>query len=389
MDVVPERYATTGLPLFLKAMIQAGADPANLKAQVAGGALIGEVSRQDLQLDIGGRTTEHVINFLKQARVPVERADVGGVWGCSMRLEMDSLKVEVLTGDWMDDDPGQTGQVMERDQLVRTLAALEPIPQIALRILRDYQDERYTLTELANELKQDQVLSAHTLKLANSALYQRSRKVSTIEDAVFLLGQDTVIKCVVSESIERLYNQAKGGYSLCQGGLFHHARKTALLCEKIAEAAGEKVKPALAYLAGLLHDIGKVVLDQYIHNAMPTFYRRISNGQMDWLRIEREVLGMDHTEAGGMLARKWDFADPFKESILFHHYPDDPRIRHRTLVGIVHVADMLLARFSPGVTLGFPEANQFADQLAMINLSQAQLHTIIDTIADGEFHLTV
>jgi HD-like signal output (HDOD) protein len=90
-----------------------------------------------------------------------------------------------------------------------------------------------------------------------------------------------------------------------------------------------------------------------------------------------------------MLARKWDFADPFKESILFHHYPDDPRIRHRTLVGIVHVADMLLARFSPGVTLGFPEANQFADQLAMINLSQAQLHTIIDTIADGEFHLTV
>ncbi|MGB5987405.1 MAG: HDOD domain-containing protein [Desulfobacterales bacterium] len=386
LDETPERYATTGLPLFLEAVKTQGADPAHLRAEIAGGALVGQLSSQDLGLDIGGRTSEAVLQFLGQKRIPIEQSVTGGVWGCRLRLEMDQFQVQIRPGDWLAPDRSKACVALACGQLGETMAQLTPIPQVALRILRSYQDEDFSLAAMAKELKEDQVLSARTLKLANSALFKRQRKIGTIEEAVFLLGQDTIIKWVVSEAVERLFHQAGGGYSLCQGGLFHHARKTALLCEQIAELTG-LAKPASAYLAGLLHDIGKVVLDQYIHNAMPAFYRGLCEGKVDFLGAEREVLGLDHTEAGELLAKTWNFAPAFVEAIGGHHRPEDPHLRHPALAGIVYVADILLSRFQPGVTIGFPDAGHLATQLGALNLTPQQLDPIINTIADGEFHL--
>jgi len=386
MDLTPERYATTGLPLFYDALCRKGAHPANIKARIAGGALVGNLSAQDLDLDIGGRTCEHVMKFMQKTQIPVEQSQTGGLWGYRLQFNMQRFEVQIRAGDWLAPDRSQRCRAVEFGELARILDQLEPIPQIALQILRDYQDQQYALADMAQDLKKDQVLSAHTLKLANSALYQRQRKIGTIEDAVFLLGQDMIIKWVVSAAVQRLFQNTQGGYSLCRGGLYHHARKTAILCEQIAEMTGT-VKPALAYLAGLLHDIGKVVLDQYIHNVMPSFYRGLSEGKVDFLGAEREILGMDHTEAGRLLARKWNFARPFAEAISYHHQPDDDRIRNQPLPSIVYVADVLLSRFLPGVTAGFPGSNQLAEQMHKINLTSGQVHRIINTIADGEFHL--
>ena len=143
MDLTPERYATTGLPLFLEAMRQKGADPANLKARIAGGALVGNLNSRDINLDIGGRTCEQVMIFLKQAKIPVEHSLTGGLWGYRLQVDMQKLEVRIRAGDWLAPDRSKRCREVDFAELARTLDELEPIPQVALKILRSYQDQQY------------------------------------------------------------------------------------------------------------------------------------------------------------------------------------------------------------------------------------------------------
>ena len=89
-----------------------------------------------------------------------------------------------------------------------------------------------------------------------------------------MLGQNLLAKLVMSVAVKSFIDQCSTGYSLCKGGLFHHAVGTAVVAEHLAHST-RKVKPFTAYTAGLLHDIGKVVMDQYVASAYPLFYRGV------------------------------------------------------------------------------------------------------------------
>ena len=93
-------------------------------------------------------------------------------------------------------------------------------------------------------------------------------------------------------SVNQFFGHSGSGYSLCKGGLYHHAVGTALIAEKIADYTGS-AEPGKAYTAGLLHDIGKVVLDQSIVSAYPLFYRRLFEEEHNFLEAEKEILGTD------------------------------------------------------------------------------------------------
>lgn len=102
-----------------------------------------------------------------------------------------------------------------------------------------------------------------------------------------------------------------------------------------------KVPPDVAYTAGLLHDIGKVVLDHYHHNPHWHFYRHLHSGNGDWAHQEKEIFGLCHTEAGERLARYWQLSESLIETIRFHHNPDRATISP-LLVQLVHLADNLI-----------------------------------------------
>ena len=101
----------------------------------------------------------------------------------------------------------------------------------------------------------------------------------------------------------RCENQVKG-YSLCKGGLFQHALGVAMVAEGLAKLTG-CVSSGVAYTAGLLHDIGKVVLDQYIASATPFFYRRTQVDGIGLCRVETDQFGVTHPEVGERLAESW------------------------------------------------------------------------------------
>jgi putative nucleotidyltransferase with HDIG domain len=183
--------------------------------------------------------------------------------------------------------------------------------------------------------------------------------------------------------VQSYYDQSGSGYSLCKGGLYHHAIGTAMVAEKIVGLTGHTT-PSVAYTAGLLHDIGKVVLDQYVTAAYPMLYREFQDKNADLIEAETRILGMDHTRVGGLLAEKWSLPKSLIDVIQFHHQPEKSQ-NNRLLTTTIYLADLLMSRFHTGLELERIGAERLADQLACLDLAPEHLQTLVDLIPNKVF----
>ena len=378
-----EKYASTGLPLFLKALGDTGTQPGRVVAHVAGGALIGPLNEQDFALDIGGRTAELVKRILHAAGITIAKSETGGFFACSLNLDMASgnCTIEPAGGGKINDDcrvHRPSGREIDT-----AMESLQPIPQVALKVMRLIQEDDYRVNEVADEIRKDQVISARTLQLCNSAMHGLKYRIEALDIALVLLGRDLFLKMVIAASVENFFHQVHRGYSLCQGGLFHHAVGTAIIAEKLAEYT-QKVAPSLAYTAGLLHDIGKVVLDQYVAAAFPLFYRGLQQEKESILDAEEKVLGVNHAEVGRLLAEKWSFPGSLCETIANHHYPEVTKI-DPDLVHIVYLADLIMSRFHPGLEMDRLDTGTLAVRLDRLGLTLSAFPNLLDRLPHAVF----
>jgi len=379
----PEKYASNGLPLFLEALYAAGATKRNLRAWIAGGALVGPVMQRDLDLDIGGRTTEVVRNILNAEGIAIENVETGGFFACTLSLDMQTWACTISPiGAERSQQAHKIVTMMETETL-KAIDGVQPIPQVALKILRLMGDADFDVTQVAEEVRQDQVISALTLKICNSAIFARQRRIDSLDHALVYLGRDLFLKLVITATISDLYENDQAGYSLCKGGLFHHAVGTATIAEKVADVTG-LVEPALAYTGGLLHDIGKVVLDQHVATAFPLFYRQTQDQGTSFMATEKEMFGLTHCETGLRLAQNWAFPDSLSAVIAHHHYPE-AAAEHGQLAHIVYLADLLMSRFHTGLEIERINTETLSSRLAAINLPAERFQEIVDLIPSSVF----
>ncbi|UCF91937.1 MAG: HDOD domain-containing protein [Desulfobacterales bacterium] len=374
----PEKFASSGLPLFLQALYAAGASRENLKAAVAGGALVGPIQDYDLVMDIGGRTAEQVMQFLNKKQIQIEKWESGGFFTCRLSLDMQTWSCRIEPSGWDKLTEATAQRLPTPEEISRTTQNLQPIPQVALKILRIVNAGTFEIGPLAEEVRKDQVISARTLQLCNSVMYAGRHKIDSLDHALVMLGQKLLVKFVISAAVNRFFTQSDRGYSLCKGGMYHHAVGTAIIAEKLAELTG-MASTASAYTAGLLHDIGKVVLDQYIHSAFPLFYRHLHEEGHDFVEAEKKILRTDHTQVGGRLAVKWCFPDSLVKTIRFHHQPEKAT-RFSELVHIVYLADLLMSRFHAGLEVERVQTDALASRLEAVGLSLVRLPEIVDLI---------
>lgn len=382
----PEKYATSGVPLFVEKILEAGAQREGLVACLAGGALVGPLSKQDLDLDIGGRTTEKVKEILTDQGIDIIKSETGGFFTCCLSLNM-------LNGECTIEPAGysklsETVQVRPPSaaEIKQAMDRLKPIPQVALKVLRLIDRQDYAIETLADEIRQDQVITARTLQLANSALYGSKRAIESLDHALVYLGQDLLVKLVISAAVQSYFDQGGMGYSLCKGGIYHHAIGCAQVAEVLARKTG-KVEPAKAYTAGLLHDIGKVVLDQYVTSAYPLFYRKVMDDEENVMAIEHRLLGIDHTEVGRLLAQQWSFPASLTEVIRYHHEPNKAAA-HPHLTLIVYLADLLLSRFNIGIEIERLDTQTLAKYMQALDLTTSQFADLVDLIPPAVFAAT-
>lgn len=379
----PEAYATSGMPLFLKAMVKKGADIRRLEATIAGGALIGPVSKQDLDLDIGGRTTEIVQHFLKDAGIPITEAETGGHLGCRLSLDLVTFQSQIQP---LLHSPANETVVSDPplpERIDATLKAVLPIPQVALKIIRMINMDCYQMAAVAGEIKTDQVISAKIIRLCNSTYVGAKKRIDSIDRALVIIGEQKLLKMVVSASMETYFSNSGNGYSLCRGGLFQHALQAAIVSQRLAQLTG-KSAPDIAYTAGLLHDIGKVVLDQYLAAHWPFFYRRTQIEGTALCTAETEKFGLSHPQAGFKLACAWSLPENLSDTILHHHQPEAAEV-DVDLAHIVNLADLLLGRFKVGHGFGDTDTKEMALRMGHLGLAPSQLASLVELIPQDIF----
>jgi putative nucleotidyltransferase with HDIG domain len=377
------RYARTGIPLFLHELYQAGATRDNLTAVIAGGALVGPLNSTDLDLNIGGRTAEVVNALLSEEGITIAHWETGGFFTCSLSLDMSTLSYHIEPLGREEIDIVGTAQPSSLEDILLDIEKIQPIPQVALKILHMIDTGSYDIKAVAEEIKKDQVISARTIQLCNSALFAKKKNIESLDHALVFLGENLFVRMIISAAVENFFDTSTQGYSLCMGGLFHHAVGTAVIAEKIAQFTGA-VELSTAYTAGLLHDIGKVVLDQHIALTYPLFYRKINREDELSTRVEKDLFGIDHTVIGSKLADMWAFPESLKSIIADHHEPEKA-LQHTKLVHIVYLADLLMARFNTGIELEGMGGGSLEDRLRRVDLDPGDLTTIVDLIPQALF----
>lgn len=375
----PETYATTGLPLFIQSLCEAGASKHNLVAAIAGGALVGEISEKDLWLDVGGRTAECVKDILFQEGIHVEQAETGGMFSCKITFDTSNMTTAIEPLAPVVPHNSEGAQRVSPDEIATATRTLKPVPQIALKVIRMIRKDDYMLDDLASEIRQDQVISAKILNLANSPIVGVGTSIDSIDRALIVLGEKKLLQLVLSAAAEMLFSCSQlGGYSLCKGGLFHHALATAMTAHEMSVFTG-RGHPDIAYTGGLLHDIGKAALDQFVVDATSFFYRSIHQEGMELCEVEKERFGMNHTEVGGTLARDWKLPESLVNIIQYHHSPEHSP-GDKDTVTIVNLADLLMSRFKAGYQLDRPNVEQLEQRLGQLGLTKKDFPVIIDRI---------
>lgn len=384
MPEQPEVYATTGLPLFLEALYEAGAKNDRLVACIAGGALIGPVSEQDLSLDVGGRTAEIVQETLRKRAVKISHFETGGYYGCKMSLNMRALETVAEPLSPFSDRPcGEEGSRISPQEINEAVESVQPIPQIALRIIRMIREDNRDMEDIASEVAQDQVISAKVINMCNSVLVGHRSRVDSVERALVALGEKKLLQAVVSAYVQTIFPTSSRGYSLCKGGIFQHAVGTAMVTHELAVFTG-RASPDTAYTAGLLHDIGKIPLDQFLASAAPLFYRTVHEGGIELCKVEKQRFGISHTEAGELLASRWSLPKNLVDVVANHHRPDESRV-DPVLVSLVFLADLLMSRFQVGHELERLSTEKLLFCLEQVGLSPEQFPVIVDRMPRSVF----
>jgi HD-like signal output (HDOD) protein len=205
--------------------------------------------------------------------------------------------------------------------IVMTTRDLPARPQVAAKVLELSSDPETSANQLQQVISDDQAMTGRILKIANSAMYSCSRKVKTLTEAIVMLGFNSIRSLVVTSAARNLYNTRKSRTGLKERLLWEHSIGCAIACRLLA---AERV-PGLAeeaFLAGLMHDIGKLVLNLRVPEQFDEVVQIVYNENRPFHVTEAELLGFDHTQVGALLVNKWKLSPMLEEAILNHHNPE-------------------------------------------------------------------
>jgi putative nucleotidyltransferase with HDIG domain len=234
----------------------------------------------------------------------------------------------------------------DMESIVAGIESLRPIPQVATKVMSIVNDPRSSMTRLSEVIQYDQSLTANLLKSANSAYFGLSKKVDSLHQAIVYLGMDRVADLVILGAGSANYAPAQPGYGLESGELWRYSVSSALIARELAERRDLKASHVL-FTAALLKDIGKVVLSQHVEKSFEKINLLVSAHGFSFREAEKAVLGIDHAELGGMIARHWRFSGKMIDLITNHHQPMEAV--HRREAAFVYVADTLCMTMGVGV----------------------------------------
>ncbi len=230
-------------------------------------------------------------------------------------------------------DPGVTAHLgalvsIRMEDLLATVHRLPVFPAVALRALMISPDEETSLEQMESLVSSDQVLAGAIVEAANSSLYNPARRISTITQALAYIGVEGARRVVVAQVFRPLF--------ACRalGRLWRHAVETAVKAERLA-ALSKVANGQEAFLAGLVHDVGRLALHR-LGGAEGERYARLREKGADAVFVELMLCGFDHGVASAEILRSWSFPAHMVEAVEHHHRPEASR---SAMAALLHVAE--------------------------------------------------
>jgi len=263
------------------------------------------------------------------------------------------------------------------DELVNQVGNLPPLPQAAQKALALIRDPKSNASSISDVLGKDQVLTSLILRMANSVYYGLTYPVTTVQQAIVVLGQSTIQSIILAASVAPYLERPIPGYGLDRGELWRHSIGIAAGARMVTEKFGHD-KAEEAYHAGLLCDIGKLAFEFLLRkeNLKSSNWKYLS-----FEDLENKYFGINHATLGAEIARRWRLADPLIAAINFHH---DPHLagENSLLASAVHIADA--AMMMMGVGIGIDGLQYKLDEFAInqLEFDMKKMDELITRISD-------
>ena len=283
---------------------------------------------------------------------------------------------------------GQTEQSISsasavlRDKALRALDGLPPFSPILNKLLASLAAEDVSFAHLGDLLEKDTVVAGNILHLVNSALYARSGTVNSVRHAVSLMGINKLRNAVLGMSVTRSWNRVRPAASWSMARFNLHSAATAILSDMVAQRVPVKY-PEGAFVAGLMHDVGRLLIAVGLPNECGRVLDRQRRNQQSAVESELAVLGFAHPELSAQALEFWKLPKPIQTAVREHHAPPDAGPGGELpLSSVVAAAEIYVN--SVGVSIlprGVTQSGADARAIGQLGLNTTRLEALL-----GEFH---
>jgi putative nucleotidyltransferase with HDIG domain len=272
---------------------------------------------------------------------------------------------------------------MSPNEVIAKVKNLPAVSQAALKLVTLLDQPAVSNEDVVTVLKYDNVMTAKLLRACNSPYFGFEEKISSVEQAVLILGHQQILHMVLSLAFGGAMSTTLPGYAIEAKELWSHSLTTAVAAEQLVKSGVPmEVEPPVAFTAGLLHDIGKLALNQVLDADAQTAIRSsIVQKHLPRNIAEREVLGTDHCEVGAHLLKTWRLPDEIVEAVARHHRPvtaPEPK-----LSAVIHVSNCLAHLV--GSSLGWESYAVIADFNAnrALGITPEKLESLMISVHDS------
>lgn len=266
-------------------------------------------------------------------------------------------------------------------RVVDRIQTLPTLPVVVVQLLKLVNSPGSNAQDVQAILGRDQSLTTTVMRLVNSSFYGYAGKITTLQQAVVILGFETIKSVALSATVFSAFSKS-GRAEFDREAFWKHSIATAVAARMLAHEA--KMKEAdEAFVAGIIHDIGKVVLDEYAPDYFDQVLAHVREHDALIYEAERSVLGFSHAQLGRWLGTKWSLPYPLIDAIFYHHQPGNAQ-KAPQLTALVHIGDILARtlKLGSGGDDKVPPLDPAAWQL--VDLDESVLRRILDRLP-GEF----
>lgn len=232
-------------------------------------------------------------------------------------------------------------------ELIKEIKNLKPVPAVVNQILEVVDNPDSSMAQIAEIIQYDPAVTASVLRTCNSVYFGLKTPAESIKDAVNMLGIDQILEIVLMKSGAQALSAKQEGYGLHEGAMWKYSVSSALIAKQVAKKVGLKNTNTI-FTAALLKDIGKTVLDRFVKDSFEKISALVVDKNLSFREAEKKIIGIDHAELGGMIAKMWKFSPKMVNIIRHHHLADLSKVKDKE-IAVVYLADCICMMIGIGV----------------------------------------